>query len=86
MATTAALTPEVTPEEVGLDPVRLARLDSYLDGHVANGRQKGSLLVITRGGRVAHVSQRGDRDVDEGLPVEPSPTSGSTARAWPRRP
>jgi CubicO group peptidase (beta-lactamase class C family) len=68
---TTVLTPDVTPEEVGLDPGRLARLDSYLDGHVANGRQKGSLLVITRGGRIAHVSQRGDRDVDEGLPVEP---------------
>jgi hypothetical protein len=50
MATTAALTVEVEPEEAGLDPERLARLDSYLDGYVANGRHKGSLLVITRGG------------------------------------
>jgi CubicO group peptidase (beta-lactamase class C family) len=71
MATTAVLTAEVEPQEAGLDPERLARLDSYLDGYVANGRQKGSLLVITRGGKIAHVSQRGHRDADAGLPVEP---------------
>ena len=71
MATTAVLTVEVEPEEAGLDPQRLARLDSYLDGYVANGRHKGSLLVITRGGRIAHVSQRGHRDAAAGLPVEP---------------
>jgi CubicO group peptidase (beta-lactamase class C family) len=70
MATTAVLTVEVEPEEAGLDPQRLARLDSYLDGYVANGRHKGSLLVITRGGRIAHVSQRGHRDAAAGLPVE----------------
>ena len=71
MATTAALAAEVEPEEVGLDPERLARLDAYLDGYVAGGRQKGSLLVITRGGRIAHVSHRGHRDADAGLAVEP---------------
>jgi CubicO group peptidase (beta-lactamase class C family) len=71
MATTTALATEVAPEEVGLDPGRLARLDAYLDGFVANGRHKGSLLVITRGGRIAHVSHRGQRDAEAGLPVEP---------------
>ncbi len=70
MATTAAMTPEVEPQEVGLDPGRLERLDRYLDGVVANGRQHGSLLVVTRGGRIAHVSARGDRDAEAGLPVE----------------
>ena len=50
MATTAALTAEVQPEEVGLDSERLARLDAYLDGYVANGRQKGSLWSSPAGG------------------------------------
>ena len=71
MATTTALATEVAPEEVGFDPGRLARLDAYLDGFVANGRHKGSLLAITRGGRIAHVSYRGQRDAEAGLPVEP---------------
>jgi CubicO group peptidase (beta-lactamase class C family) len=71
MATTASLTAEVEPAEVGLDSERLARLDAYLDGRVADGSQKGSLVVITRGGRIAHVSHRGHRDPDAGLVVEP---------------
>ena len=71
MATTTAMATEVAPEEVGLDPGRLARLDAYLDGFVANGRHQGSLLAITRGGRIAHLSQRGQRDAEAGLPVEP---------------
>jgi CubicO group peptidase (beta-lactamase class C family) len=71
MATTTALATEIAPEEVGFDPGRLARLDAYLDGFVANGRHKGSLLAITRGGRIAHVSYRGQRDAEAGLPVEP---------------
>jgi CubicO group peptidase (beta-lactamase class C family) len=71
MATATALATEVAPQEVGLDPGRLARLDAYLDGFVASGRHKGSLLAITRGGRIAHVSHRGQRDAEVGLPVEP---------------
>jgi CubicO group peptidase (beta-lactamase class C family) len=70
MATTAAMTPEVEAREVGLDPGRLERLDRYLDGLVANGRHRGSMVVVTRGGKVAHVSARGDRDADAGVPVE----------------
>jgi CubicO group peptidase (beta-lactamase class C family) len=71
MATTAILEAEVEPREAGLDPERLARLDAYLDGFVESGRQKGSQLVITRGGRIAHHSLRGERDAEAGLPVEP---------------
>jgi CubicO group peptidase (beta-lactamase class C family) len=71
MATTAAMATEVAPEEVGLDAGRLARLDAYLDGFVASGRHQGSLLAITRGGRIAHLSVRGQRDAQAGLPVKP---------------
>jgi len=71
MATTVVSTAEVEPQEVGLDPGRLARLDAYLDGFVERGHQKGSQLVITRGGRIAHHSLRGQRDAEAGLPVEP---------------
>jgi CubicO group peptidase (beta-lactamase class C family) len=71
VATLAALAPEVGPDEVGLDPDRLARLDAHLDAYVADGRQKGSLLAVTRGGKIAHLSSRGQRDEEAGLPVEP---------------
>jgi CubicO group peptidase (beta-lactamase class C family) len=71
MATTVALTPDVEPQEAGFDPERLARLDRYLDELVAVGRHHGSQVVVTRGGRIAQVSQRGERDHEAGLPVEP---------------
>jgi CubicO group peptidase (beta-lactamase class C family) len=68
------LTP-VAPEDeaatVGFDSQRLTRLDRYLDEYVASGRQKGSLVVITRHGKIAHLSGRGYRDEAAGLPVEP---------------
>jgi len=68
--TLSGLATEVSAREVGLDPDRLARLDRYLDNYVAAGRQKGSLIAICRGGKLAHVSMRGTRDEAAGLPVE----------------
>jgi hypothetical protein len=46
-----------TAEEVGLDPGRLARLDAYLDGFGGQRAPPGLAAAITRGGRIAHVSQ-----------------------------
>jgi CubicO group peptidase (beta-lactamase class C family) len=71
MATLTTIAPEVSPEEVGLDPDRLQRLDRHLADHVADGRHAGSLIVVSRGGKVAHVAAQGHRDAAEGLPVEP---------------
>jgi CubicO group peptidase (beta-lactamase class C family) len=71
MATLTGIAPEVDADEVGFDPDRLARLDRHLDDYVADGRQKGSLVAISRGGKLAHVSTRGVRDEAAGLPVEP---------------
>jgi CubicO group peptidase (beta-lactamase class C family) len=61
---------EVSPEQVGLSAERLTRLDRYLDNYVAAGRQKGSLVAVSRDGKLAHVSMRGYRDAEAGLPVE----------------
>jgi CubicO group peptidase (beta-lactamase class C family) len=68
MATLATLTTEIEPAEAGFDPMRLERLDRHLDAYVADGRQPGSLVVVTRGGKVVHVSARGRRDSE--LPVD----------------
>src|SRR4051812_39825396 len=71
MTLITTLAPEIGADDVGFDPHRLARLDRYLDEFVASGRQKGSLIAITRHGKIAHVSTRGFRDEAAGLPVEP---------------
>ncbi len=65
------LKPEVDAAEVGLDPGRLERLDRQFARYVDDGRLPGWLATVSRHGRLAHVSYRGSRDVEAGLPVEP---------------
>jgi CubicO group peptidase (beta-lactamase class C family) len=66
----AELKAEADPAEVGLDPVRLDRVDRQFRRYVDDGRLPGWLLVVSRHGRLAHVSSYGARDMEAGLPVE----------------
>ncbi|MFE0517422.1 serine hydrolase domain-containing protein [Streptomyces sp. NPDC058954] len=66
----AQLRQEVDPSEVGLDAKALDRLDQHLAHHVDEGRVPGFLVAVARGGRVAHLTMLGRRDVAAGLPVE----------------
>ena len=61
---------EVDAAEVGLDPGRLERIDRHFARYVDDGRLPGWLLTVSRHGRLAHVSCRGSRDIEAGLPVE----------------
>ena len=63
---------EDDPRELGFDPARLGAVDQHLRGYVDDGRLPGWSLLITRCGRIAHVSSYGKRDVEAGLPVEPN--------------
>ena len=67
----ALLRQEVDPSEVGLDPKVLDRMDRYIAHEVAEGHLPGYLVSVARGGRVAHLTTHGHRDVAAGLPVEP---------------
>ncbi|MGW2827120.1 serine hydrolase domain-containing protein [Streptomyces sp. NPDC001443] len=66
----AQLRQEVDPDEVGLDPEALDRLDRHFVQEVEEGRLPGYLVAISRGGRVAHLTTYGHRDIAAGLPVE----------------
>ncbi|MFI9824348.1 serine hydrolase domain-containing protein [Streptomyces sp. NPDC052013] len=61
---------ETEPGEVGLDPGALERLDRYAEREVDEGRMPGFLVAVARGGRIAHLTTYGLRDVAAGLPVE----------------
>lgn len=61
---------EVDPAEVGLDAERLARIDTHFRRYVDDGRLPGWLVLVSRGGRIAHLSTYGLRDIEAGLPVE----------------
>jgi CubicO group peptidase (beta-lactamase class C family) len=66
----AQLRQDVEPGEAGLDAKALDRLDRYLARTVDDGRLPGFLVSVARGGRIAHLTTYGRRDVAAGLPVE----------------
>ena len=66
----SGLNPDVEPDQVGLDPGRLARLDKHFSRYVDDGRLPGWLLTVSRHGKLAYVSACGQRDVEAGLPVQ----------------
>lgn len=56
------------PTEVGLDPSRLERIDRFIaDRYLDSGRYPGYSLLISRRGKVAHVSHQGMAREDTGL-------------------
>ncbi|WP_431986873.1 serine hydrolase domain-containing protein [Streptomyces griseoflavus] len=61
---------EAGPEAAGLDVRALERLDGHFARLVDEGRLPGFLVAVARGGRVAHLTVYGARDVAAGLPVE----------------
>ena len=71
VAGVTAPTIEADPAEVGLDPERLARIDSHFRRYVDDGKLPGWTIAVARRGKLAHLSHYGRRDVDAGLPVEP---------------
>ncbi|PAZ12623.1 serine hydrolase [Streptomyces sp. SA15] len=66
----ARLRQEADPGEAGLDPKALDRLDQHFAHYVDEGRLPGFLVAVSRGGRVAHLTTHGRRDIAAGLPVE----------------
>jgi CubicO group peptidase (beta-lactamase class C family) len=64
-------TVEQDPALVGMDPDRLARIDTHLARYVDDGRLAGWQVHVTRHGQTVHASVRGARDLEAGLPVEP---------------
>jgi CubicO group peptidase (beta-lactamase class C family) len=62
---------DVEPAEVGLDAARLRRIDEHFARYVDDGRLPGWLVLVSRRGRIAHLSTYGQRDIEAGLPVQP---------------
>ncbi|MET7322633.1 serine hydrolase domain-containing protein [Streptomyces sp. NPDC005549] len=60
---------DVDAGAAGLDPAALDRLDLHFARQVDEGRLPGFLVAVARGGRVAHLTVHGLRDVAAGLPV-----------------
>ena len=69
MATASAirpLLPVASPEEVGLDSERLARLDRLIEGHIGEGRYPGAQIAVARDGRLVKRVTYGRSKIDPG--------------------
>ncbi|MHA6800372.1 serine hydrolase domain-containing protein [Bounagaea algeriensis] len=62
---------EVSPGEVGFDAARLRRLDEHFARYVDDGLLPGWLALVTRRGKIAHLSTRGWQDLGTDTPVRP---------------
>jgi CubicO group peptidase (beta-lactamase class C family) len=60
---------DAEPGEVGFDPDRLGRIDRHYRRYVDDGRLAGWTVVVTRHGRVAHMTHHGRRDLEADRPV-----------------
>jgi CubicO group peptidase (beta-lactamase class C family) len=61
---------DVDPAEVGFDVQRLQRIDTHFKRYVDDGRLPGWQVMVSRHGRVAHLSSYGLADVEAGRAVE----------------
>jgi uncharacterized protein YbbC (DUF1343 family)/CubicO group peptidase (beta-lactamase class C family) len=55
--------PEASPESVGLDPSRLARIDEAVEHAIAAKRVPGAVVLVGRRGRVAYARAYGQRAI-----------------------
>jgi CubicO group peptidase (beta-lactamase class C family) len=61
---------DVDPGEVGLDARRLRRIDTHFHRYVDDGRLAGWQVMVSRRGKVAHLTSYGLADKEAGRPVE----------------
>ena len=61
---------EGKPESVGMSSERLARIGTYFQKYIDDGRLTGWQLSVARHGKVVYHALAGNRDVAAGLPVE----------------
>ena len=61
--------PTATPESVGLDSSRLARVSKWMRGYVNNGKLGGVLAMVARRDNVVFLDWCGSRDVNAGAPM-----------------
>ena len=60
----------VDPEEVGFSSGQLNKIESYFQGRVDRGEIAGIVTLVSRGGKIAHLSAVGYQDAEHRIPME----------------
>ncbi|MBX3486161.1 serine hydrolase [Phenylobacterium sp.] len=68
-APAAGLTPAASPESVGFDSARLAKLDAYMEGAVTSGRVAGMTTLLARHGKIVEFKTYGQASQKAGAPM-----------------
>jgi CubicO group peptidase (beta-lactamase class C family) len=68
-ATATSLTKAASPESVGFDSARLAKLDAYMQGVVASGRVAGMTTLLARHGKIVSYKTYGKKRLATGEPM-----------------
>lgn len=63
------LSPAASPEALGFDSARLARLDAYMAGVVAQGRVAGATTLLARHGKIVSCKTYGKKSLATGAPM-----------------
>ncbi len=66
----AQVLPRVAPEDVGLSPKRLARIDVIMREHVDQKKIAGAVTLVARRGKIAHFGVYGHANVEENQPMK----------------
>jgi CubicO group peptidase (beta-lactamase class C family) len=61
---------EADAGEVGFDAERLSRIDAHFARYVDDGRLPGWLILVSRAGKIVHLSAYGYRDLESRAPLE----------------
>jgi CubicO group peptidase (beta-lactamase class C family) len=62
--------PAARPEEVGLSPDRLHRINDLIERHIDAGTFSGAVTLVARHGRIAHFDAQGLMDIDSRKPMQ----------------
>ena len=68
----SAQAPRSNPEGVGISAERLKRVSELLKRHIDAGSFSGSVTLVSRNGRVAHLEAQGLMDIDTRKPMAPN--------------
>lgn len=63
--------PQVTPAKAGLSESKLAEVDRFMEGQVANQKIAGGIVVISHGGKIGFFHTYGQMDREANRPMQP---------------
>src|SRR5438093_12113573 len=69
LSTSAAETPRAKPDDVGISAQRLQRIHELMQRHIDAGSFSGTVTLVARNGRIAHLEAQGLMDIETKKPM-----------------